>query len=392
MKYSGSIFKRSLIFCISVIAIAGIFWSCSKDDDDVLRVPTISAFTPAEAMVEREVIIIGEHFSHTPEENIVSFNGTVATVTESIPIQITTTVPVGTTIGAGDVTVTVNGQVSNGISFTVIETPAPTITDISTDIGIAGDEVTITGTYFSVTPANNTVSFNGIVATVTESTETSITATVPVGATTGDLTLSVNGKLSNSVVLFRYGIKVVIAYGGDDAEEYKYDAGSVDVGSSDLEICTEAEGEQNVIGLIFRDIQIPASATIDSAYIQFTCDDDDNQEGPLPIDIHGFAEANTSAPFIEEAFNISARTNTTATVDWQAPVWLIKEEKGPDQKTPDLKTIVQEIIGLSGWATGNNIGFKFTNDETLKIHREAEAWEDNDGLSPAELIVIFTVQ
>jgi hypothetical protein len=79
-------------------------------------------------------------------------------------------------------------------------------------------------------------------------------------------------------------------------------------------------------------------------------------------------------------------------VNWQAPVWLIKEEKGPDQATPNLKTIVQEIIGLSGWAAGNNIGFKFTNDETQKIHREAEAWEDNDGGSPAELIIIFTVQ
>jgi len=389
MKDIGSIFKRSLIFCISVIAIAGIFWSCSEEDD-VVHAPIISALTPAEAMVGEEVIIIGEHFSYTLAENIVSFNGTVATVTEAIPIQLSTTVPYGATIGDGDVTVTVNGQISNSISFNVIETPAPTITDISTGIGIAGDEVTITGTFFGATPADNTVSFNGTVATVTESTKTSITTTVPVGATTGELTVTVDGKVSNSVA-FLYGIKVVIAYGADDAEEFISD-GSVDVTSSDLELCTEGDDDQQVIGLIFRDIQIPASATIDSAFIQFTCDDDDNQEGPLPIDIHGFAEANTSAPFIEELLNISSRANTTATVNWQAPIWAIKEEKGPDQATPNLKTIVQEIIGLPGWAAGNNIGFKFTNDETLSIHREAEAWEDNDGLSPAELIIIFTVQ
>ncbi len=389
MKDSESIFKRSLIFFISVIAISGIFWSCSEEDE-VVPAPTVSAITPSEAMVGEEVIIAGEHFSYTLTENIVSFNGTAATVTEAIPIQLTTTVPDGATIGDGDVTVTVNGQVSNSISFTVKDFPIPTITAISPGIGIAGDEITITGTNFSTTPADNTVSFNGTTATVTASTETSITTIVPDGATTGDVTVNSRGKVSNGFE-FLYGIKVVIAYGADDAEEYRA-TGIVDVTSSDLELCTEAVDDQQVVGLIFRDIEIPASATIDSAYIQFTCDDDDNQEGPLPIDIHGIAEANTPAPFTEVAFNISARSNTTATVNWQAPIWAIKEEKGPDQATPNLKTIVQEIIGLPGWAAGNNIGFKFTNDETQKIHREAEAWEDNDGLSPAELIVIFTVQ
>lgn len=389
MKNSGSIFKRSLIFFISVIAIAGIFWSCSEEEE-VVRVPTISNITPSEATLGEEVIIAGTHFSYTLAENIVSFNGTAATVTDAIPIQLTTNVPESATIGEVDVTVTVNGQVSNTLSFTVKDYPTPTITSISPEMGLAGDVVTITGTNFSATPADNTVSFNGATATATESTETSITITVPDGATSGELTVSANGKVSNAVE-FLYGFKVAIAYGADDAEEFRA-TGIVDVGSSDLELCTEDVDEQQVIGLIFRDIQIPASATIDSAYIQFTCDDDDNQEGPLPIDIHGIAEANTSAPFIESDFNISSRANTSATVNWQAPIWAIKEEKGSDQATPDLKTIVQEIIDLSGWAAGNNIGFKFTNDETQKIHREAEAWEDNDGLSPAELIVIFTVQ
>ncbi len=82
MKYSGSIFKRSLILCIGVIAIAGIFWSCSEDDD-VVPVPTVSAITPAEAMVGDEVIIAGTNFSHTPYVNVVHFNGVLATVTES---------------------------------------------------------------------------------------------------------------------------------------------------------------------------------------------------------------------------------------------------------------------------------------------------------------------
>jgi hypothetical protein len=122
IKDLRSVLGRSLTFYISVIAIAGIVWSCSEDND-VVPVPTISAITPAEAEVGDEVIIAGTNFSHTPDENTVHFNGTEATVTASIPISITTTVPDGATIGDGDVTVTVNGQISNSISFTVKKTP-----------------------------------------------------------------------------------------------------------------------------------------------------------------------------------------------------------------------------------------------------------------------------
>jgi len=113
---------RSLIYFMSMIAIIGMFWSCSEEED-LERVPTISAITPDEAKIGDEVIIAGINFSHTPAENTVYFNTTAATVTESIPIQITTTVPDGLNIGDVDVTVTVNGQISNSISFTVRKTP-----------------------------------------------------------------------------------------------------------------------------------------------------------------------------------------------------------------------------------------------------------------------------
>jgi hypothetical protein len=78
-------------------------------------------------------------------------------------------------------------------------------------------------------------------------------------------------------------------------------------------------------------------------------------------------------------------------VTWDAPIWTVKEERGADQATSDLSAVVQEIIDLTGWASGNNMGFKFTNDETLKIHREAESWDDNDGgAGTPALVVSFT--
>jgi YD repeat-containing protein len=68
-----------------------------------------------------------------------------------------------------------------------------TIDSVSPHNGSAGTSVTIFGTGFSTT-CQNTVSFNGTIATVTASSATTISTTVPTGATTGVVSVnSVNG-------------------------------------------------------------------------------------------------------------------------------------------------------------------------------------------------------
>src|SRR5687768_12330120 len=60
---------------------------------------------------------------------------------------------------------------------------APTITLFSPLNGTVGTAVTITGTNFDSTAANNTVAFNGTTAAVVSATSTELIANVPVGAT-----------------------------------------------------------------------------------------------------------------------------------------------------------------------------------------------------------------
>lgn len=74
----------------------------------------------------------------------------------------------------------------------------PTISSFNPSSGLVGSTVIITGTNFSTVPANNTVRFNGTQATVTASTSTSLTVTVPVGATTGLISVVVGGLTANS--------------------------------------------------------------------------------------------------------------------------------------------------------------------------------------------------
>ncbi len=77
----------------------------------------------------------------------------------------------------------------------------PTITSFTPLSAKPGDAVTITGTGFNTTTANNIVFFGATMATVTVSTATSITATVPTGATYAPVTV-----LNTGTVLTAYSL------------------------------------------------------------------------------------------------------------------------------------------------------------------------------------------
>lgn len=76
--------------------------------------------------------------------------------------------------------------------------PAPTITSFDPSQGSPGTVVTITGTNFDLIPSNNIVSFNGTTAQVTSATSTSMTLTVPPGASDGQISVIANCTLVNS--------------------------------------------------------------------------------------------------------------------------------------------------------------------------------------------------
>jgi len=78
-------------------------------------------------------------------------------------------------------------------SALIINAQVPVINSFSPATGPAGSPVTITGSGFDATPANNIVFFGAVRALVTNASSTSITATVPAGATYDPITVNVNG-------------------------------------------------------------------------------------------------------------------------------------------------------------------------------------------------------
>ena len=203
------------------------------------------------------------------------------------------------------------------------------------------------------------------------------------------------------VVTFTYTptttIEVRVNASEDDAEEILADKvepdgsgtlpmGDVDLGSSDLELGTEVAGAPQLIGMIFRDVQIPVGATILNAYVQFHVDDDNDDS--ITNTIFGALEANIDSSFKEELFNISSHPKTVDTVAWTPPPWLNIHEEGPDQRTPDISSIITEIISLDGWAAGNSLMIMVTNPTLVKEHREAESF-DGEAASAPKLVVEF---
>lgn len=158
---------------------------------------SITSFTPAE-IIGALVTINGTGFSTTASNNIVEFNGTLATVVNSTPTTLKVVVPSGATSGL--ITVTVNGgqKAISATNFAVI----PNITSFNPSLGIIGSTVTISGTAFSATSTNNTVKFNGITAAINNATQTSLTVTVPPAATSGPITVSVEGQTGTSLTSF----------------------------------------------------------------------------------------------------------------------------------------------------------------------------------------------
>lgn len=82
----------------------------------------------------------------------------------------------------------------------------PTISNFSPVSGPVGAAITITGTNFNSTPANNKVFFGAAMATVTNATPTSLVVTVPVGATyqyisVTDLTTNLTAYTSKKFIL-----------------------------------------------------------------------------------------------------------------------------------------------------------------------------------------------
>ena len=163
----------------------------------------VVVFNPSKGAVGDTVTIFGTGFSTTPSQNTVSFNGTAATVSSSTANQIIVTVPAGATTGTLSVTSPAGSAVSSSVFTVTNATGAPTISGFTPAIATAGTAVTVSGSNFDPAVLSNNVVFHLIKSTVASAAPTSIGTSVPIGATSGRISVATPlGKAVSSADFF----------------------------------------------------------------------------------------------------------------------------------------------------------------------------------------------
>ncbi len=166
-------------------------------------------------------------------------------------------------------------------------------------------------------------------------------------------------------------LSIPINSGSDDIEE-KPD-GNVIIGSTDLDLV--ASGGNQTIGMRFNAINIPQGSTVVSAYIQFTAAKARSTTTSLMLKGEAVDNATT---FRKINNNLSTRSTTTASMSWSPVPWVTAGDAGGDQRTPDLTSIVQEIVNRANWTNNNSLAIIVTGSGK----REATSFEANASAAP----------
>jgi len=172
----------------------------------------------------------------------------------------------------------------------------------------------------------------------------------------------------------------------DDAEE-KFNGSYVTTSSSDIEMMYDSWNSQGIqtVGLRFDNVVVPSNATIINAYIQFTADASNSSSVSLTIKGENIANSPT---FSNTPNNISGRFTTDTSVIWNPSSWT-NNTAGSNERTPDLSSIVKEVITSSGWQSGNPITFIVTGTGNSSDLRKADSFDESASQS-AKLVIEYS--
>jgi|GEM_PF-1510892 len=201
------LFKPFYLWLI-IGSLSAALVSCKDDDGpgepDPTPKITITDISPLTARAGDTVRITGTGFSTTPSQNTVLFNQSLsasAQVISAAATELKVKIPVAAPNGPIKVTVGEESAVSTQTFTLNTSLNAPAITAIDPTHGLAGSELTITGTNFVDGAVVAKVSFGATEAEVTESSPTKLKVKVPVSLVDGQVDVRINrgGQLSNIV-------------------------------------------------------------------------------------------------------------------------------------------------------------------------------------------------
>ena len=112
-------------------------------------------------------------------------------------------------------------------------------------------------------------------------------------------------------------------------------------------------------GLRFHHVYVPQGSTITEAWIRLSAAEDEISERNVGVTAYG--ELSTNAPdFRGHNPPVHQRQRTSQSAHWSMTgIWRGDRR---EQASPDLRAIIQEIVGQPGWSYGNAMAFLLISD------------------------------
>jgi hypothetical protein len=139
------------------------------------------------------------------------------------------------------------------------------------------------------------------------------------------------------------------------------------------------------MGIRFQDVQVPSDVVVTSATLTLILASSDKND----------AEGSWYCQLIEDAptFTVidgdvdTARTKTSASVAWTTNDL---GSEGASTQTPNLKTIVDEVFALEGWAPGNSLVFLYVHSSGSEFV-QFYSYDDTTHAEPQLSITYLTI-
>jgi type IV pilus assembly protein PilY1 len=155
----------------------------------------------------------------------------------------------------------------------------------------------------------------------------------------------------------------------DDAEQRNNNGNMTLTGTLQL---IKSGSQNQTVGIRFQNVTVPQGATITSANLEFEVDSTNSTSTSLTIKAQ--ADDNPST-FTSANDDITSRPTTTASTSWPSV-----PNNAVNQKlsSPDLRTVVQEVVNRAGWSSGNAMAFIITGSGTKNV----ESFDSEPGAAP----------
>ena len=132
-------------------------------------------------------------------------------------------------------------------------------------------------------------------------------------------------------------VSIAVAASSDDSEQ---SGTAMQLNGLDLDMGPDP------VGIRFNAVSIPPGVTVRDAYVQFTADETNSVGTNLTI----VAEYSPNAPtFTTAPNNLGGRSSGSVSINWSPGPWTLGAA-GPNQRTPNLKDLIRELVDQPGWS------------------------------------------